>query len=242
MDWQQIRQALCDGRHFSSTARGYSAIADTMMPSGAVIEVFMQADHQYVTLHDGGAAFDELARHGREVRTLRGVRNLLREIGLRVTDDGTIFMDRVEPENVAGALAVIADASLRSAYYLLQHAAPLHRVRLDRRVKDILRLQFPNGRAEYSFEGKRRQHTFDFGFELDQHVILVEAVTPDITSISSAIVKSMDATNADRGRARPILVYDRDDEWNSADLGLLSDHGKAVAFDRLTQADWLLAA
>lgn len=241
MDWHRIRQLLCDARRFSEVDGGCSVIADTMMPSGGVIEIFMQPDHDLLTLHDGGAAFDELAREGREVRSLRGARNLLGEIGLRLTDEGTIFMDRVAIDKVAVGVAVLADASQRTAQYLLQHAVRQPRVRLDQRVKDTLMKRFPLGKSEYVFDGKRRQHVFDFGTSLDGKTLLVEAVTPELSSIGAAILKSIDAHSAERGNPWPILIYDSDDDWDSASLGLLSDNAHTMAFSNLASGNLVLA-
>lgn len=243
MDWQSVKAALCEGRRFTATARGYSVIADTMMPSGGVIEIFLQSDRELLTLHDGGAAFDELARNGLEARSLSGVRRLADEIGCRLNDDGALFMDRVPIGKIAGSVAVLADLSLRSALFLQQHAAKRRRSNLDARIQATLILRFPEGRANYIFQGRRRQHSFDFGYEAEGHTVLVEAVTPESATINAAIVKSMDSSKAEEGRAFPILVYDASDGWNSDALGLLAySGGRVLSIDYLREGDLLEAA
>jgi hypothetical protein len=71
--------------------------------------------------------------------------------------------------------------------------------------------------------------------------LLVQAVTPDSNSVSSAIVKALDAREAD-SNVVPIFVYDEKDRWQSDAFGMLELGGRATAFARLSDADFLKAA
>lgn len=242
MDWQSVKEALCAGRRFTQTQPGYSAMADTMMPSGATIEIFMQPDHEFLKLHDNGAAFDELARTGREVRSTAGLRRLVESSGCRLSTNGQIFLDRLEPEKVSAGFAILADCSLRSAHYLIEHSTFMKRVALDVRVKEALLSHFPEGRPNWTVQGAKRQHRFDFGVHLDGETVVVQTVTPDSSSISSAIVKGLDARAAPNAKVRPVLVYDAGDHWSGENLAMLAYGGEPISTDRALQGRLSLAA
>ena len=232
MDWELVKDALCAGRRFSQTQPGYSALADTMMPSGASIEIFMQPDHEFLRLHDNGAAFDELARTGREVRSITGLRRLVDASGCRLSVNGQIFLERLEPEKVFAGLAILADCSLRSAHYLIEHSITMKRVALDERVKEALLVRFPDGRPNWMVQGAKRQHRFDFGVHLDGETVVVQTVRPDSSSISSAIVKGLDAKASPSSTVRPVLVYDADDQWSGENLAMLAYGGEPISAER----------
>lgn len=242
MDWQLVKEALCAGRRFTHTQPGFSALADTMMPSGASIEIFMQPDHEFLKLHDNGAAFDELARTGREIRSTVGLRRLVEASGCRLSENGQIFLDRLEPEKVGVGFAILADCSLRSAHYLIEHSTIMKRVALDARVKEALLARFPDGRPNWTVQGAKRQHRFDFGVLLDGETVVVQTVTPDSSSISSAIVKGLDARAAPNTKVRPVLVYDADDHWSGENLAMLAYGGEPISADRAMQGRLSLAA
>jgi len=242
MDWQLVREALCAGRRFTPTQPGYSALADTMMPSGASIEIFMQPDHEFLKLHDNGAAFDELARTGREIRSMSGLRRIVEASGCRLSPNGQIFLERLEPEKVSVGVAILADCSLRSALYLIEHSAVVKRDALDARVKEALRAHFPSGRPNWTVQGAKRQHRFDFGLELDGETVVVQTVTPYGSSISSAIVKGLDARKAPNSKIRPILVYDAEDHWSGENLAMLAYGGEPISSVRALEGKLNIAA
>jgi len=241
MDWQEIKAALCASRDFTQVHDGYSVLADTMMPSGMLIRVHIQLRDGLLHMHDDGAAFDELACHGAECRNQTSVRTMLAETKFRLTPEGQIFRDGVEPAHVGAGVALVADASLRAAQFMLSHSKVRLGLPLDVRVRDALKARFPAGRTQYPFAGHSRQQTFDFGLQHQERVILVDAVRPDASSVNSSIMKSMDAVRAAGSTARPILVYDEADRWPSDMLNLLAMAGERMSFKRVTEGELLAA-
>lgn len=230
MDWAGIRRRICEARRFSETPEGLRLLSDIIMPSGGVVWVTIQPRGTTFSAHDNGAAFNELARHAGEVSDLRGVRRMLAETNFRLTNDGVIWCDDLVESNIAECVSFIADASLRAAEYLISHATVTGRVRLDSRVKDALRIRYPQGRPDYVIQGLNRQHTFDFGVAVDDELVVVQSVTPDAHSISAAIVKGLDASKSRDAKVRSILVYDPSDDWGSDRLNMLQLAG-AEAMD-----------
>ena len=230
MDWAGVRRQICEARRFSETPDGLRLLSDVIMPSGGVVWVTIQPHGTGFRAHDGGAAFDELARHAAEIKDMRGVRRMLAETNFRLSDDGVIWCDDLTSENVAECASFVSDASLRAAEYMLAHAFVTSAARLDSRVKDALRLRYPEGRPDFVLQGLNRQHTFDFGVKLSNEVVVVQAVTPDPASISAAIVKGLDATKSPSEKVRSIIVYDANDDWGSDRLNML-EIGGALAMD-----------
>lgn len=242
MDWQRVKSVICEGRRFTLTDGGCRVLADTIMPSGGLIYVHLQSRVDDLSAHDNGAAFDELSRHGGTISGLSGLRRLLAETNFRVTDDGVIWRDHIAIDKAANAITMIADASFRAATYLLDHATLKTGIPLNERVKRALHLRFPQGRENFTFEGKHRQHTFDYGFAVDGSVYLVQSVNPDPQSVSAAIVKGLDAREGDKANVVPIFAYDPADRWPSGSLGMLDLGGYGMTVEALKQSALPLAA
>lgn len=242
MDWLEIKEALCAARDFTSVRDGVRVLSDTMMPSGMLIYVHMQMRGEKLFMHDNGAAFDELAQHGRQSKTATPVRRLLSETGFGLTAEGQIFRDGIAPKEVGGGVSLIADASLRAAQYMLAHSKARIGQPLDVRVRDALHRRFPGGELNIRFTGLARQQTFDFGLRDGNETILVDAVSPDLSSVNAAIVKSLDVARAPDARVRPILVYDANDVWTSDAMNLLAmAPGERMSFERVSEGRLLAA-
>jgi hypothetical protein len=224
------------------TDHGARVWSDFLMPSGSVIPVHLQLRHGELFAHDGGAAFNEMAAHGLDVTSLVGVRRMLEKNGARLTDDGVIWCDRMRPELAASVVSLVADASLRAAQYLISHGRFASVEPLDQRMKKALRTRYPEGRQNFAFQGKNREHMFDFGVKLDDRTFLVEAVTPDQASVSSAIVKGIDASQAPGANVVPLFVYDPTDSWKSGALNMLAFGGTGVSIERISSGLLPLAA
>jgi len=235
MDWHEIKETLCAAREWTPVQDGYRVLSDTLMPSGGLIYVYIQMRGGHLFMHDDGAAFDEIARMGAEMSTASGVRRLLSETNFRLTPKGEICRDGIAPTDVAVGISLVADASLRAATFMLARAKVRIGQPLDSRVKAALRQRFPGGTADFRFDGKAKQQKFDFGMEVDGETILVDAVSPDISSVNSAIVKSLDAKSAPNSRARPILVYDERDRWHADAMNLLGMAGERMEFKRVAE-------
>jgi hypothetical protein len=235
MDWKQVQRQICEARAFTPVDQGARVLSDAIMPSGGSVYIQFQSRGDSLAAHDGGAAFDELARHAAEVRGLSGVRRMFTDTPFRLADDGLIWLDRVEIKDAAVAIAFLSDASVRAANYMLARSITAGREKLDRRVQNKLRELYPLGKPNFTLQGLHRQHTFDFGVSIDDKTFVVEAVTPDQTSISTAVLKGLDAgkTEDHHRKIVPLFVIDEDDDWQSGNLNLLSLGGRHMSFDRL---------
>lgn len=243
MDWQEIRRALCDARSFKPVHDGHSVRADTIMPSGAVIRVHIQLRGGLLSIHDNGAAFDELARHGGELKSNAGVKRMLAETNFELMPTGEIFRHGFNPQDVGLGVALVADASFRAANFMLAHAKVSTGLPLDVRLKNAMLKRYPKGRADFKVDGKARLQKFDFGLQAENELVVLEAVSPDLSSVNAAIVKSLDVKQSADVRARPIMVYDdSQDHWPADAMNLLAMAGERVSFRSLDAGQFLLAA
>ncbi|MEJ6010150.1 hypothetical protein [Novosphingobium aquae] len=233
MEWRLIREAICQGRLFREHADGCSVLADTIMPSGLAIRIHIQPRGDQLFLHDGGAAFDEIARHGLTFSKTPRLRSMLRETGFNVSNEGRVFRDHFPLAKVAIAIALTADASFRAATFMIERADVGVSRPLDKEVKEALRLRFPEGRPDFKVTGKNRQHTFDFGMTMGDRTIVVQAVTPDPTSINAAIVKALDISQAPEAKAKAIFVFDPLASWKAGQLNMLELGGESFTLERI---------
>jgi len=228
MDWDKIKDIICAGRDFKVTDDGCSVLSDVIFPSGGLIRVHLQMRTDHLMAHDGGAAFDELARNSIEVQSMHGVRKMLGDSGLKLSDQGVIWADRLTVDQAHAAVILVADGSARAASFMESRASKKRDDPLDVRVRRGLRARFPDGRERFEFAGRHKQHMFDFGMKSGDHLILVQSVSPESSSISSAIVKALDAKAAEGSNVVPILVFDQNEHWNSGSLGMLEIGGRPV--------------
>jgi hypothetical protein len=242
MDWQAVKSAICEGRAFTVTDEGCRVLSDTIMPSGGAIFVHLQSRTDHLMAHDGGAAFDEIARHAVQIGSLSGVRRMLEETGFSLTEEGTVWRDRFSVDEAHVAIALVADASSRAADYMLKKGKVHTGIPLDQRLRDALHARFPQGRPNYEFAGRHRQHRFDFGMKQGDRLVLVQSVSPEQTSIASAIVKGLDAQAAENSNVVPIFVFDPADHWTSGSLDLLELGGRSVEIDAASHGRLPLAA
>ena len=73
-------------------------------------------------------------------------------------------------------------------------------------------------------------------------MVLLQAVSPDQSSVSAAIVKGIDAKEAPGSNVVPLFVYDPADHWQSGTLGMLDFGGRGIAIDAIQSGTLPLAA
>ncbi len=147
-----------------------------------------------------------------------------------------IWRDHIKIEKAAMAIMMVADASVRAAY-LLDYATIKAGVPLNQRVKEASQLRFPQGHPNDTLEGKHRQHTFDYCFAVQDRTYRVQSVIPDPSSVSSAIVKGLDARDAEQSNGVAIFAYDPSDKLPPGSLGILHFGGFGMTAEALKRGD-----
>jgi hypothetical protein len=158
--------------------------------------------------------------------------------------NGWIQTNPVARNLLPSAITNVATASKEAAHHLLDHFRP--------RVKKDFRIQVRSVLLSYTKDlatnvpligASNRQHKFDFVMPLPQHRrLVIDAVVPDMNSISSAIVSHLDLRQSERSDIEQRIVYDETDSWASSDIQLLSAGARPVAFGHLNEVVAKIAA
>ena len=167
---------------------------------------------------------------------------MLAETNFKLSDDGIVWRDRFPIDQAHIAVALVADASVRAAAYMMNKGNVKAGAPLDRRLQDELRRRFPEGHANYAFAGKHRQHKFDFGISQGDRTFLIQSVSPEQSSVASAIVKVLDVKALKGANIVPIFVFDEGDHWSSGSLSMLGLGGRSVEIGAVFENGLPLAA
>lgn len=216
-----------------------------LYPSNSIVTVFVEPKMDGFIVHDDGRALDEFEASSLTVGEPRRVLSqAVRKTGLTVSSAGAIVSRRLQFDEVPGAIAIVANASRDAARYLLDHArAPKRNFRGS--LESELDRRFPNlWKRDTRVPGESTKlHRFDYSVDLPgERTLLVDAVVPDASSINSAVVASLDVTQARNHQIELRIVYDDHVRWTSADLSLLRVGARTVPFSSFPQTLAAVAA
>ncbi|GLT02938.1 hypothetical protein GCM10007897_43680 [Sphingobium jiangsuense] len=200
---------------------------------GEIIHVVVEGGNDSFVVHDDGAAIRIFEDAGADLKTApKMVASLLRDRGLNVhKGTGVISSPRVTLPQLAATIAVVANAARESSDHLLHRWKPVVRKKFKEAVQDLLEHEYPkrwaHDRAVVGHSNKK--HTFDFSISLgDDRQLLFDAVVPDQSAISSAVVRHLDVAKAHDPKIVQQIVYDDRVEWKSSDLNLLNMSGAVI--------------
>src|ERR1700748_2948417 len=103
---------------------GESVIVPTMClyPSNAVVNVYVDGGDREFVVHDGGGAIEQFhATLGMEPVPKTLIYGSARQRGVTVGKDGSLSIGRVGLDGLAGAIALVASASVDVAYHLIDY-------------------------------------------------------------------------------------------------------------------------
>jgi hypothetical protein len=206
---------------------GPTLVVPTMClyPSNGIVSVYVDgASHEYV-VHDGGGAFDQFHAMGWHDATPIGVmRRAVRHKGLEITEEKAVIRRGVKPDELAGAISLVANASRDAAEYLISTYRPVSRRPLSDQIETLLDLRFPSQwRKEETFVGaSNKTHRFDYVVTLhDDQKLLMDIVRPEASSINSVVVGHLDVKNAHPRGLVHRAVYDDQAKWSAENLSLI---------------------
>lgn len=209
-----------------------------LYPSNSIVTVFVEAKLDDLIVHDDGRALDELAASDLAFgHPIKALSQLVRKAGLSVTASGAIVSKRLKIEEVAGAIAIVANASRDGASYLIDHAR-VPRVNFREGVERELDKRFPKlwKRNRRTPGESTKVHRFDYGVELPGgRLLLVDAVVPDSSSINAAVVANLDVAHARSLKIESRIVYDDREKWKASDLSILRVGARTVPFSSFAQ-------
>lgn len=216
-----------------------------LYPSNAAVNVYIEGRKEHFVVHDAGGAVGELAGAGGQIQhPSRLLSPLLVPMGLSVSEDGAIFGQAAPGASLMAVIVLVGNTSKEAADFLIHRHKPPRR-NLNALVEQLLDNEFPKrwDRKTAILGASNKRHRFDYVVHLDdQRQLLMDVVSPEASSINSAIVSHLDVRNAGSKKFEHRIVYDDAAEWKSADLALVRVGARPVPFSHLSEALERLAA
>jgi hypothetical protein len=213
--------------------------------SGGVVCVHVEGRLTDFVVHDAGAAIDEFASNGGQIANpVKLLRGLLQQRGFVITDEGFISSPHLRMEEIAPAVAQVANAAREASDYLLDRWRPVIRRDFKKVLRSLLETEFPHLKSHpMEIGASTRQHRFDFALDMKRGgVLLLDAVSHDQSAINASVIRNLDVRNGNLARVEQRIIYDDAQDWRAADLNLLSLGAKPVPFSRAQEVIERLAA
>lgn len=223
------------------TEDGAAVSTHCLYPSNQAVTVFVSGGPTGMRVHDGGGAIDTLATHGVELEDPKHfLLRFCRRHGLKV-DRGKIYTPTLPPEGLCAGIVMVANASADAARWGVDHMKPAVRSRdLRKELHELLALTFSEERVKSDgrLTGKsNRQYHFDHVVAIDRDSrLVVDAVLRDASSINSRAIAHMDLGQTEDPNLIQRIVYDDEEEWDTADLNLLQMAATLVPYSGFAQA------
>ncbi|KAA0573337.1 hypothetical protein FZ983_30455 [Azospirillum sp. B21] len=240
-----IQQAVASLVGCKPHGDGYLVHTTCLYPSNDAVRVLVRGGKDQFVVSDNGGAIAALEDAGLEqAGGDRFLHKYARAQGLRV-ERGAIISPPVNAENLPVAILLVANASQEAAHRELEHRKMRPARDFKQMLENILWQRFPN-RTEKDrlFLGEsNRQYKFDYTVKAESgKLLLLDAVTPDYSSIASRVLANLDVRNrGDEGIVQRI-VYDDRFPWKAEDILLLENGAPTVPYSALSQSLDRLAA
>lgn len=237
-----IVTALRSVRRVGPSERGILIGTDCLYfdRTNVVVAALVGRKGETVVVHDDGGAEDRLAASGRKVADVAAIlRKVARRHGLLV-ENGQITSRASGIEDLAALIPLVANASQEAASALRAASTPRHQRDIVQEAVRALISWRPdlNIQREFLVTGaSSRPYHFDIAAEIRSGaLLLIEAVSPDATSINAAAIRNLDVGRRTDELFARAIVYDRQDEksFGSANLALLASVASTLPVDALS--------
>jgi hypothetical protein len=203
-------------------------------PSNGVVTVVVEGGASRFKVHDDGAALEELdATAGLVAYPIAIMRSATRQQGLEVSDAGVIFSPLIDIDDLPAMISLVANASKEAAHRLIDSMKPRPRRNFRLELEKLLEAEFGHIalRRSSPVSGLHKPHRFDYVVHIsEQRRLLLDAVTPEASSVNAAVVAHLDVRQAHLSDVVQRIVYDDEEKWRAEDLSPLSVGAPAVAF------------
>jgi hypothetical protein len=207
-----------------------------LYPSNGVVSVIVEGGADTFRVHDDGSALDELDSAGGIVSyPIAVIRAATRRLGVEVSDAGVILAPLVARKDLASSIIIVANASKYAAHRLIDSMRPQPRRNFRLELEKLLETEFGHIplRRSSAVAGVHKPHKFDFVVHVgEQRQLLLDAVSPEASSINAAVVAHLDVRQANVPHLVQRIVYDDEEKWKAEDLSLLSVGAPVVPFSR----------
>lgn len=240
-----IQQAVSSLVGCAPYGDGFRVYTTCLYPSNEVVQVIVRGGVNEFTVSDDGGAIAAIEAAG--VELMAGDKSLRKYIhvqGLRV-EHGAIISPKVSAEQLPVAILLVANASQEAAYRELESRKLKPNRNFKHMVEKLLLQRFPD-RTEKQLVvvgESTKQYKFDYGVRsADGRVLLVDAVTPDYSSIASAVLANLDVRNLKDDHFVQRIVYDDREPWKAEDILLLHNGAPTIPYSEFSRSLDRLAA
>jgi hypothetical protein len=205
-----------------------------LYPSNGIINAIVEGGSREYRVHDDGGALDEFESSGGRLRDgLPILRIVAARQGLSVSNFGIIRSPLIGQSELAATICLVANASKEGAHELVDRLRPPSKRNFRAELAKMLEVEFGHDRIQRTpvIGRSNKPHKFDYVIQIARtRRLLLDAVTPEPSSISAAVVAHLDVREANRPELVQRIVYDDDEPWNAADLNILAMGAPVVAF------------
>jgi hypothetical protein len=232
---EDVKTALASFDICVETSDGARVVTHCLYPSFTPIHVFVSKFGDGYHVHDGGGAYRSAWNHGCDENVISRAMNRHSQ-KFRVTAiKSTLAVDVTSADWLKSAILAVANASSAVAYAAVEHVVATNENRLKDRIFGALKTVVREksiGRS-YSVTGRSGKiHEFDFGVNLDDNLLLIDAVSPHHVSVSAKYVAFADAGANDNDHALgKFAVFDK--ILDAGDVSLMQQVADLVPIDAL---------
>ncbi|HEY0832508.1 MAG TPA: hypothetical protein VGE72_01255 [Azospirillum sp.] len=191
------------------------------------------------TVSDDGGAIAAIEGAGVDlVSGDNALRKYVRTQGLKV-ESGAIVSPRVTADQLPVAILLVANASQEAAHRELERRKLRPTRDFKHMLETLLFQRFPDrtDKDRVVIGESTRQYKFDYAVRApDGRVLLVDAVTPDYSSIASSVLSNLDVKNLNDNSIVQRIVYDDALPWKAEDLVLLQNGAPTVPYSEFSRS------
>jgi hypothetical protein len=229
----------------TETSDGLRVSTHCLYPSNGVVTVLVRGGSNEFVITDDGGAIQEISGSGRlPAGADKTLQRLVKPQGLRVKN-GVIYSPRVSAAGVASAVLLVANASKEVADWALSNIKLKVKRSFRRDLAALLGRHFhDNLKHDLLILGaSNKQHRFPYVIYLARSKrLLVDPAVKEASSINACVVANMDVKMSENPDIVQLIVYDDSEEWDSAQIKLLSLGAPTVPFNRAESEIIRLAA
>lgn len=240
-----IREAVSSLVGCAPYGDGFLVHTTCMYPSNDVVRVVVRGGTNEFIVSDDGGAIAAVESAGVDfLGGGRALRKYVRTQGLKI-ENGAIISPKVTAEQLPVAILLVANASQEAAHRELEQRKLRPTRDFKHMLETLLYQRFPDrtDKGHVVVGESTRQYKFDYAVRsLNGKILLLDAVTPDYSSIASRVLANLDVKNLNDNNFVQRIIYDDRLPWKAEDIVLLQNGAPTVPYSEFPRSLDRLAA
>lgn len=232
---ETVTAAMSEISSLKEMSDGVRVTTHCIYPSNGFVQVVVRGGPHSFRVTDEGGALREIESAGVAVpRVDTKLKQLIQAHGLTIRD-GVIGVADVTREGLPVAIALVSNITKDAADWLYDHCKIRRERDFKKMVRDFLNKAFEEQppKEDTVVGASNKPHKFDNVIQLPGGKrLIVDPVVRDANSVNSRVVANLDVKELHRADVIQRIVYDDLDDWQAADLNLLTVGAPVVPFSR----------